>query len=96
MPEVWGSMLYICRDCGHDRRMYLEVGVEGPPGHKEMPCPFSITCPVCHNFGSMRHTLWYLDEAFPPRKVKEHESYFKLSKSKSANACGRAVFKGGA
>lgn len=92
MFKVWGSFLYKCSNCGHDRKMFLEVGVEGPLGKNKMPCPFCIRCPECGEL-TMKHIDWHRDEAFEPRQIQKHESYFRLSKSKDEMACGRPVYK---
>lgn len=89
MFKVWGSMIYRCGSCEHERRMYLEVGVEGPPGQKEMPCPFCIACPNCGQL-DMVHDDWHKDEQFKPREIQKGESYFRLDKKAG---CGRAVHK---
>jgi len=91
VKKVWGSMLYRCESCGHEERMYLEVGVEGPPGKKKMPCPFCIICPECGAL-DMVHVDWHKDEEFEPRQIHKGESYFRLDKE---NECGRPVYKDG-
>lgn len=87
MFKVWGSMIYHCDTCGYEKRMYLEVGVEGPPGKKKMPCSFYIKCPMCGAL-DMNHIDWHRDEAFKPREIKRGESYFRIDKK---YGCGRPV-----
>jgi len=87
MFDVWGSMVYRCESCGNEKRMYLEVGVEGPGKQNEMPCPFCIRCPECNKL-DMTHVDWVKDEAFTPRRIQKSESYFRLDRNAG---CGRAV-----
>jgi len=86
MFNVWGSMVYRCK-CGNEKRMHLEVGVEGPGKQNEMPCPFCIVCPDCHKL-DMVHVDWARDEAFAPRGIQKGESYFRLDRKAG---CGRPV-----
>jgi hypothetical protein len=72
----WGSMIYACggerpsptrSGCGFEHRVWLGVGVEGPPELKAadlmIPCPmFCGTCPDCG--GVLFHDRWNEDEEF--------------------------------
>ena len=73
-PLVHLSMVYAC-DAGHERRIYCEVGVEGPPElradeqawkeHRIIPSPFmGPPCPVC--MLGTHHARWSEDEEFTP------------------------------
>lgn len=88
MPKVWKSMIYVCEDCGHKEKMFLEVGVGGPYEKNEMPCPFTIICPECGDL-HMYHVDWYKDEELPLiREIGPDESYFKIDHETS---CGMPV-----
>ena len=83
---VWGSMNYAC-NCGATRKMFLEVGVEGPKGMKEMPSPFSIICPECGEL-EMVHVDWRRDDKFEICKLQPGDSYFELD---AEYGCGKPV-----
>ena len=86
--KVWGTMVYRCNSCNHEETMFLEVGVEGPPGQKEMPCPFCIVCPKCGEL-DMNHVDWHKDTEFEPMPAIKGMSYFRLDKR---HGCGRPVY----
>ena len=43
-----GTMLYRCKDCGYEARIWLSLGVEGPEQLRDaglyLPCPFIVRC----------------------------------------------------
>ena len=91
MTKIWASMIYKCQSCGFAKLMYLEMGVEGPEGQKQMPCPFCIRCSKCGEL-NMVHVAWELDNYFEPRELKEKESYFMVDEEAR---CGRPIHRGG-
>lgn len=75
--KLHGMYIYKCERCTHTRFMYLEKGVEGKDG--EMPCPYTIACPVCG--GDFSHSFWKFDVFFDKCiDIEEGNSYFKLDK----------------
>lgn len=77
--QVWGSMLYRCDD-GHEERVYLGVGVEGPGELRAesayIASPFMIGCRYCESTSS--HVEWEKDEEFAPRDPPPGVRYFKI------------------
>lgn len=70
--QVWGSMIYACRG-GHEERIELEVGVEGPADWREdgtyLACAFGG--PPCDECGKeTTHVRWSEDEHFEPRAAE--------------------------
>jgi hypothetical protein len=47
----WGTMNYRCEDCAYEVRVWLSLGVEGPPTLRQanlyLACPFAIRCFAC-------------------------------------------------
>lgn len=84
----WATMVYACvgenpspqtSGCGWEHRVWLGVGVEGPPEVKErkefIPCPFYCgRCPQCG--ARLAHERWNEDEEFEPRPFPPGVSKF--------------------
>lgn len=69
---AWGTMTYRCQACGFEWRIWLSLGVEGPPQFRAsglyLAAPFMVRCPAWPGMkgcdGQMQHVRWIEDETF--------------------------------
>lgn len=84
---AWGTMTYACESrsgpsCGFEHRIWMLLGVEGPPALKAadlyVASPFFCgTCPGCG--GGLVHTRWSDDEEWPTlRPLDPGVAFFRL------------------
>lgn len=88
--RAWGTMIYACMGprpapgstgCGWLHRVWLGVGVEGPPDLRArelvVPAPmFCGACPRCE--GMLGHDRWNEDEAWEPRSFPTEVARFTV------------------
>ncbi len=82
------AMHYQCEQCGEERKMWLQTGLEEPNNPNSKPVPFITACPECGGF--FKHVRWSEDIHLSfPVPITEKMSYFE---KRRRSDCGVAVF----
>jgi hypothetical protein len=85
--------------CGYEHRIWLGVGVEGPPDAKAqglvIPSPmFAGSCPKCG--GMMGHVRWNEDETWDePREIPEDVHRLLVPSSRKSKKLAKSNYGGG-
>lgn len=107
---AWGTMIYACQGkrvpvttmgalpCGFEHRVWLGLGVEGPPALKGrglwVPAPFYCgRCPNCT--GAVAHVRWHEDEEWEePRPFERSVPRFLVPSRGKARRYARDNYGG--
>lgn len=95
---AWGSMIYACPTCKWEHRVWLCIGVEGPPALRAheavIPAPFVAgRCPSCDE--SLSHAKWSQDETWDElRRVPDGQAHFIVPAADAAAEHARKGYGG--
>lgn len=96
---AYGSMVYACRDCAWEHRVWLGVGIEGPPALTEheatIPAPFMAgRCGGC-NDGQLSHVRWNDDETWDElRPIPAGQAAFVVPTAEDADRLAQQSYGG--